>query len=297
MRLIGKTLLLVIVMLVVYHVVWPHLSRKYFLLSGMQRDNYSRAQRYFYDTPDRASVILGSSLSLRLDEQALGPDALKLAFGGGNIWTGLEIIRKAGKHPAIVLIEINQIAWNRNDEMLGDLFSPGWSTLRRWSGIFREEGRPSNFVVGRLEVLVRKGCRLGDRILDFSPDPDPNQVNPELFDRLLSMHRRMLYDVLPEADLATRTARLAEQVNALTAGGSVCVFYEMPIHSSLVDLPAPVAVRDAMQKQFPRDKYYWLSFPSDHVYQTSDAYHLTQTEANKLSELIAQQLKQWKLRL
>src|SRR3954467_11994984 len=152
-------------MLVAYHFLFRHIPRKYFELSGQQRDNYFRAQRYVYEIPSETKVIVGSSLSLRFNEQTLGPGYFKLCFGGASIFNGLEIIRRTGKHPAVVLIEINQLVWDKDPELLHDLFTPWLMKLRDYSVIFREEGRPANFVNGVAEVLVHKSRRRAARLL------------------------------------------------------------------------------------------------------------------------------------
>ena len=118
---IKKSILTALVLVTAYHFLFPHLPRKYFQLSGQQRENYFRAQRYVHDLSPETNLILGSSMSLRLNEQALGSNYFKLAFGGGSILTGLEIIRLKGAHPSLVLIKMNQLGWDADLELVHDL--------------------------------------------------------------------------------------------------------------------------------------------------------------------------------
>ena len=292
---IKKSILAALVMLVAYHFLFPHIPRTYFQLSGAQRDNFFRAQRYLYEKPPNEKVILGSSLSLRLNGQTLGPDYFKLTFGGASVFNGLEIVRRANKHPAVVLIEINQVAWDEDKALLHDLFEPWRMKLRYYAPIFREEGRPANFVNGIGEALVHAACQWGSRLLGHAPPPElspgSGALNPALLSRLMRLHHDETLAVAPP-NLAGRANRLGDYVEPLIRDGSICVFYEMPIDASLTNLPLPVAVRKAMEARFPKDKYHWLNFPRDHDYDTYDGLHLSQAEADRLTETMVAQLNQ-----
>ena len=291
---IKKSILAALVMLVAYHFLFPHISRKYFQLSGPQRDNFFRAQAYVHKIPPETKVILGSSLSLRLNETILGHDYFKLAFGGGSIFTGLEIIRHANKRPAVVLIEINQLGWYDDRELLRDLFTPWRMTLRNYSPVFREEGRPANFVNGVGEVFVRKICHWSSRRLGQRPAPDfpagTSAENPAFFSQLLRFYD--IYLAVPPQNLTEQAYRLGDYVDQLSRQGALCVFYEMPIDSSLSGLPSPAAVRKAVETRFPKNKYHWVEFPREHNYDTYDGLHVSQAEADQLTEALARQVNQ-----
>jgi hypothetical protein len=292
---IKKSILAALVMLVAYHFLFPHIPRKYFQSSGPQRDNFLRAQRYVHDKHSKTKVILGSSLSIRLNQAILGQGYFKLALGGGSIFTGLEIIRHAKKHPAVVLIEINQLGWNVDNELLHDLFAPWRKKLRNYSPIFKEEGRPANFVNGVGEIFVRTICHWSSQLLGQAPAPDlssgTSALNPALFSRLVRMYHDQALAGAP-AGLPGQANRLGDYVDALTRDGSICILYEMPIDSSLSGLPAPVAVRNAVETRFPKDRYHWLEFPRDHNYDTYDGLHVSQAEADGLTEALVRQVNE-----
>ena len=70
---------------------------------------------------------------------------------------------------------------------LHDLFSPWLSGLRSCSPIFKEEGRPANFVNGILEAFVVK-LSLGYALVRSDKTEPVNGVNPELFSQLMRMY-------------------------------------------------------------------------------------------------------------
>ena len=94
------------------------------------------------------------------------------------------------------------------------------------------------------------------------------------------------------AGLPGKANQLGDYVDALMRDGSICIFYEMPIDSSLSSLPSPVAVRNALETRFPKNKYHWLEFHRDHNYDTYDGYHVSQAEADRLTEALVRQVYQ-----
>lgn len=151
-------------MLLTYHFLLPHLPRRFYKIGGQERANYLRAQQYVYDVPVRTNVILGSSMSLELNERILGSRYFKLTFPGNSILTSLEVVRQTRKRPGVVLIETNELSKGADWEFLHDLFSPWLSALRRSSPVFREEGRPANFLTGIAAACVAKGGLWSERL-------------------------------------------------------------------------------------------------------------------------------------
>ncbi|HEY4283445.1 MAG TPA: hypothetical protein VGM62_10310 [Chthoniobacterales bacterium] len=293
---IKKSLLTAALLLVIYHLLFPHLSRKFYQINGQQRENYLRAQHYIYDCPAGTNIILGSSMSLELNQDMLGPSYYKLTFPGGNTLTALEIIRRSEKRPPLVLIETNNIAPNPDEQFLHDLFSPWLFQLRRYSPVFKEEGRPANFVVGIVEACVRRTDQLrsgrGRSRTDNSAVSQTAGVDQELFAKLLRGNHEVLVHPLSPARLSEGVTKLGEYVDELTRTGTTCVFFEMPIDSSLMNLPQPAGVREAVTTRFPKDKYRWFEFANDHDYNTVDGMHLTRTEADKVTQSLMGKIAQ-----
>jgi hypothetical protein len=291
---IKKSLLTAALLLILYHLALPHLSHKFYQINGQQRENYLRAQRYIYDVPVGTNIILGSSMSLELNEEMLGPGYYKLTFPGGNTLTALEIIRRTGKHPPLVLIETNNIAPKADEQFLHDLFSPWLFHLRRYSPVFKEEGRPSNFVIGVVEACVRRAEQFRTRRdrspADASVGSQSAGVDPELFAKLLRGNRDVLLRPLSSSGLTAGVTRLGEYVDELTRNGTTCVFFEMPIDPSLMNLPQPAGVRQTVTTRFPKNKYRWLEFANDHDYNTVDGMHLTHAEADRVTQSLMEQI-------
>lgn len=282
-------------MLAAYHFLLPHLSHRFYKIGGQERANYLRAQQYLYNAPDRTNVILGSSMSLELNERILGSRYFKLTFPGNSILTSLEIVRRARKRPDVVLIETNELGKDADEELLHDLFSPWLSALRRSSPVFREGGRPANFLTGIAAACVSKGSLWSERILAgtkprAASPPESERLQPLLFAKVLRLYHEQFETVPATAESSGRINRLAQYADALNREGSTCIFFEMPIDSSLAQLTGPATLRRLMQAHFPAAKYQWINFAHDHNYETKDGVHLTEAEASNVTQELVRQV-------
>src|SRR3954466_2144583 len=240
---IKKSLAAALAMLAVYHFLLPHLPHKFYQILGQQRANYLKAQRYVYDVPSDTKVIIGSSMAETLNDAALGDGYYKLTLAGGSIFTGLDIVQRSGKVPPVVLIETIVLGRAADGELMHDLFSPPFYQLRRYSPIFREGGRPANFVGGFAESVVRKSCEWTAKYvygLDTrNPHARVEDVPPALRQKLLQIERKG-WDFKPAPEtLKKQTEELGQYVDALARQGTTCVFFEMPIDESLANLSSP----------------------------------------------------------
>ena len=284
---IKKSLVTAVLILGIYHFLYPHLSHRFFKVNGQQRGNYLRAQTYMYDVAPQTNVMIGSSMSLALNDELLGPRFFKLTLPGNSIFTALEIIRRAGKIPPVLLIEANSVEAKADEEFIGELFTPWLDALRRSSRIFREEGRPTNFLVAIVDSVIAKA----ERLVSFGRSrPTATQLQADVMTQVLDIYAQAYQRAVSPQLLQDHAQRLGEEVDALTRQGTICVLYEMPIDKSLVDQPLPTANREAVRARFPKEKYHWLTFSHDHNYETVDGIHLTDREAHRLTESIVEQL-------
>lgn len=283
---IKKSLITALVLLLIYHFALPHLSRDYYWIAGQQRANYLRAQKFVHDTPADANVIVGSSMANTLSDEMLAGKYEKLTFPAGGSFTGLEIIAGTDKHPKVLWIESNTLLRDADKSMLDDVLSPWRRKLRDTSPVFKEEGRPSNFQVGLLNDLVGKACRGFAKLTGAPKKPKvvEHTIEPDVFANIMKVNREHLDRAPSEADLTVRVNRLGELVDQLTRGGTKCILFEMPIDSTLEPLAEPMAVRKAMEKRFPSDKYHWFTFDRTHAWQTTDGVHLVKSETDKVTE-------------
>lgn len=273
---IRRSILVCAAAILAWHFLMPVVSGRFYTVPGMQRANYDRAQRFVHSAPADVKVIVGSSMSDRLDEVQLGPQHVKLTFPAGGPFTGLEIIRETGRRPPVVWIETNVITRDADQALLDDVLSPWRKKLREASSIFKEEGRPSEAGVGFLKSVISKITKKTE-----TPAAD-QEADEDALEGIMKANRENLSKPVP--DLQQRVSRLASYVDELTANGTICVLFEMPVDESLKNLTNPASIREAVSARFPKDKYRWLEMDSERPWKTTDGIHLTPEEVKIVVE-------------
>src|SRR5579862_1872882 len=143
-----KSLATTLILLLAYQVILPYVPRRYMLEQVRQQGNILKAEEYLCSSNQPCQVIVGSSLSARLNPSVLGKDCFNLALNGGSALTGLELLVRSGARPRLVLVEINNLDREVDRAFVDDEISPVFSLLRRHFSIFREENRPADLVAG-----------------------------------------------------------------------------------------------------------------------------------------------------
>jgi hypothetical protein len=291
---IRNSLLVTVVLLVMYQILLPSLSRKFSMSPNGHRDNIRRAEEYCYKRSTASRVVVGSSLAGELDPNELGPSYYNLAFGAGTALTGLEVIHRSGARPELVLIEVNIFDKAEDDTLLNHLFSP-LGAVRKNLSLLWDENRPVNFVVGIPEAAVRKVRKLLDRRSTQRVATDPHkrgelsQHDPALFAQVVELARSDLEHPPREEALLEQLQKIEEAVKGLEKQGCHCVFFEMPIEPLLVASPHCTAIRNAAKRHFPPEQYSWIVPDSEFTYHTKDGTHLTRTCAQHFATHLAEQ--------
>lgn len=287
---IKRSVITALVVLLGYHFILPHIPRGYFWIPGQQRANYARAQKFVHDAPADTKVLVGSSMANELSQEILGPEVVKLTFPAGGSFTGLDIIRNTGKRTSVLLIETNTLLRGSDEGLVGDATSPWRRQLRDVTPALKEEGRPSNYAVGFLNGWVKRVCNLGNKLTGKGKAPAAAveaPADPAMLENVMRVNRETLNRKPDQAKLDEAIHRFGAQVDALAAAGTRCVFFEMPIDSSLQGLEEPAAVRKAIEQRFPRDRYTWIDLPH-RDYRTSDGIHLVREEADEVTRKIVE---------
>ena len=241
--------------------------------------NRISAEKYVF-APDVAdgTVLVGSSLSFRIEMDSLPSGTDNLSFGGLSVYDGLELIRRSNKRPRRVVIETNMIYKEPDRAFLDAVFQPGLYPLRKAMPILREENQPTGVLVGILKKTMKEpGTGPG------ATEADSMAVSENLFDTNRGIFGKVPADSTQQRYLTS----LAQEVRALEASGTEVVFMEMPISAELMRSPLSISTRTAIQKHFPGHRY----IRSDREWRTTDGLHLEWNNAQRYSRWLAQALQ------
>ncbi len=243
--------------------------------------NRIKAEGYVFGSDDKdATVIVGSSLAYRIVLDSLPEGTSNLGFGGLSIYDGLQLINRAGKSPARVLIESNVLFREPDHQFLKALFEPGLYELRRELPIMREHNQPSGVLYGwvkRTLLEQRNGTEQNDTILV------PNEV-------MLQEHRHSYAETPADSTVQRFMRMLTDEVTALEQRGVEVIFFEVPIHSDLERAALSELSRDLISEHFPKARF--LRMPQQPAWRTTDGLHLDKPDAQRFSGVLARELRE-----
>lgn len=241
--------------------------------------NRIRAEHFIYlkDMPD--TVIVGSSLSARLQDLYLGPGIYRLAFSGGSSLTGLAILSKLKTRPKRIVIEANYLYKPLDDQFMDELFPPVLSAVRKYVPGLRFEYQPVNVVVSFAARLLEKS----------EAQKMAKLANPEIREGTLRINIDHQNEFPEEPDLEKNLVLAKQYVAAFEDTGSTIIFLQMPVHEELAATRSAKTLFSRMRESFPESKYRWLIF--DNRYETTDGLHLIYKDAVEVAGIIRQDLR------
>ncbi len=272
--LIALSLTVFLALFVGYNVAVKIAKPEGLFLQNQAEKNISTAEDYIFEKKAADTVIVGSSLAARLDESYFGKGFRNLSFAGGTAATGLEIIRRHGTVPKVVLVETNLIR-DLDTAFVEAQYQPLSLFLKRYLPSAQAKYRPVNLLLGGLR------SKTGTE----SVVPDAN-----VFANLLA-NQQSDYSRLPDQDwLRHSTGVLAREVDSLMARGVKVIFFVMPINAILEDSPKARNQLEEYQRVFPPSRYLWIdSLPGEYI--TADGIHLVPQSARTYAGLLRKRLE------
>lgn len=265
-------------------------------LQGQWQANLVKAEEYALAEPRRPGAVVGSSLAVRLAFSPLSGEFFNLALAGDGPLTGLEVIRRSGIFPRVLLIETNLVLRERNPVILDHLAQPLRPELQTKLWSLRERYQPANLLAGNFgqrivhAVLAAPRQLFGSRDAAASTREAEAENNARLFAAELARQREQYTQAPDPVLLEERIAELKQGVAELERAGVRCILLELPVDASLLRLPGTTVTQAALARAFPADRYRWLRPEPDRRYETTDGLHLTLPEAHALGARIRAEL-------
>lgn len=87
-------------------------------------DSVILAQDFLHGRHDQPIVILGSSITFKLEPYMRRPDIASLVFIGKGPSEGLTLLERCGAHPKVILVELNHIGRRPDEAFLEAVLTP-----------------------------------------------------------------------------------------------------------------------------------------------------------------------------
>lgn len=280
------------------------IDRKLLAPSNLFQTNVIAGQSYIYDKRDSDVVIVGSSLANRLAVLGLPEKCFNLSLIGYSPRDGLEIIKRSGARPKVILIETNIIDRERTAVFTDALFLPWMYTLKRYLPALREENQPVNIIraagtqaLRQLKHYYRRLAKKPEAGISQSEvialDNDTPEMRRRIMDLELPINIKGHSKTPDEAHLDAMTAELKQYIQFFEGRNVQIIFFEMPEAQIFYDSNRMRALRAALSKGFPRENYRYLTSSNWSDYTTTDGVHLDPVSRDKYTAWLTTQLSRY----
>lgn len=237
------------------------------------------AERLMYTSHGWPRILVGSSMSLTLEQPELGDELYNLSFARIVPMTGLEVIRRLGLHPKAVIIEVNLIV-PVDDGLVDQLFDALVLPARRMIPALRSEYRPVNF------ILNWSSQQAPVTALDSPIFVDKTDAGVRT--RMIAEHQSLYNYSLTDAEKRAITQDLPSYVRYLASGGTRVAFLDLPMDPRIASTTSFRERSELVRKTFPPDRYHWIDVSSAAPFETRDGVHLLHVPAVKIARLLRQ---------
>ena len=238
-------------------------------------ENYSAAEKYIYMRELPKYVIVGSSMGNRLIEDSFTSDTYNLSLGGGGVLDGLHIIQKSGRIPDAIFVETNVIERELKHEMIDDLFTPFLWRIKGGFLSLQYTYQPINIALS----LMKKQTR--DSHIGVKDEP-PNE---KILEANLERQRRD-NDTRNVFSESSTPDELKNLINYFRKKGAKIVFFQMPVHESVLSSMRYRERKKLLLEMFPDEEFHWIKIDDAQMFKTSDGIHLMPHSAMKYSLLL-----------
>jgi hypothetical protein len=249
---------------------------------NMWQENIIRMQDYMYSGHNYPSVLLGSSLTMRIVIDRKDRNTFNLAAGGGDPLIGLEILKRSKEIPKVIFIESNFVLTKKihDQSYLNTLYMPGFYEARKFMPIFKDQYQPINFLGQGVLFFIKKIT------LDNLAIPNSNVGNTVSASKELKLRmEKIKYESNNFLDIQktinVNTNVLQSYIDYFAKKGVLICFFEMPRHCNLMDDKVSVYSRRRVNEIARVNSLKQIPLPSCKDYITSDGLHLNDESAIK----------------
>ena len=278
MKKIWRILLVCLILTIVYNMVifWFPVKRNTYFT------NQDRTEAFVFDKKDFNVIIVGSSLSGAFEE--INPFSksyfnLFLPFTGSC--TGVDIIRRSGKIPKHLFVEINHIDRGTDTVLIKDVFEDGLYPFKYHVPMLQTKNKLlTNFI-----ALIKK------------PSSRTNRQKPPaaLYGKLLKSAQKEWAEYPDKKKFDQQINQLSQSLALFTNKGCKVYFFEMPIDSSIRNSVLMKFQRERIKALAKQNNYVFIPADTSRTYQTGDGVHLLQADRNAYVKYFKDQIKKFSI--
>jgi len=261
------------VMFFIYNVFLYSVAPKITMYQNQWQKNYAFAQDFIYNE-SLDKIIVGSSMSARMENSFFDNKISNLSFTGGSVLTGLEIIKRKEIRVKTIYIETNVIFREKDKKLVSTIFSPVLWKMKKKIPALQEKYQPLNIVLTQLKGsygkthAMRMKENIDAKVFNVGYKEEEKRYNAKSINYENSLHE------------------LKNLINYFEKNGTRIIFFEMPI-----DVRLAQSIRAKQEREIIVNNFHnpWFKKPKNSVYSTSDGIHLLYKSAYKYSQVFMQE--------
>lgn len=273
---IKRTFVIFLSIVVIYYIILQLYS--FSACQSQEDENFYIAESYLYNNINYQNVIVGSSMSRRINFNSIN-EFYNLSFGGLSIYDGFEIILRSNKIPKKIFIEINILNRFENNEFHDRLFNPLLYKIKDEINILRVDKKPCPIIVNQIIKSIQA-----------SKKEKVNTVNNDstLKNAMINIQKEKYSSTLSKNELEKINNKIGSYILKLKKKGVEIVFFELPINYKLSNTNKAIQIRDFVKNNFPETSFLELAIND---FQTTDGIHLGKEESKKFLDLFSKAIK------
>lgn len=280
-RFVAHVLASAVLLLMLYCAIIEIVKPQVFEGLSQWSQNKIRAQRYVYAEEIPQAVIVGSSLTNRLQDFYLGNGIFNMSLQGSGPLTGLMVIQHVNMKPHQVIVEANYIYRGVDRSFLNNLFSNPLHELRKKIRAFRHEYKPLNIIISACMKVFEK----------TEHEKLNKRDNPDIFKNAMEQNIAREADFPEQEQLENDIQILKGIVTNLRADGVQVIFLRMAVHPDIAQAKATKITIERMKSEFPPHEYPWVEV--DNNYATTDGLHLSYRAAMIVASIVRRRIESY----
>lgn len=252
--------------------------------------NVTVVQNFLYSQKQPQGVMVGSSMSRRLQPVHLPDSIFNLSCLGGKPAALIKIIRKSGKIPHTVFIEANSLGPEDDPALIEYIFNPILQPVRGHIVLLRDENKPFSRLFG--PTLMNAGRVLTGREQKVTPRPRVagNIKKSAAYQAILNDANRKYGDSIPEEKMASTWNRIRPELKWLKENNINIVFYFVPVGAFTCLGVQQEQKENLLKKHQAEFGYKVIPMPDCADYNTTDGVHLEDESAIKYTQYFKSKL-------
>ena len=260
-----------VVLLFLYYGLAKSIPADWNRIVNLRQANTIRAEELLYSEETVDVLLIGTSLTVRLNQDFLPEGYYNMGLSGGSIYSGLKIATHLESSPKLVIIETNYLLNNLDSSWISSLVNPFRFRLKKYVPVFQQKYHPFSGVAG--PVMSEAGKLLLGKV-----DRQENTVvNKKLFEKTLTKKQRSWEKKYEVTAIQQKLKELKKYCEQLEQAGVKVLLHEMPMHTSLSESTKMKQIREHIMEFFP--PHYFIPRLSSEEVTTSDGNHLSTNSA------------------